>query len=254
MKTSLLSVTFRKKTVEEIVDLAAQGGVDAIEWGSDVHVPPTDPENAKRAFNLCREKGLEVSAYGTYYRCDGADFAPYLQTAQILQTRVIRVWAGSLGSRECPEETRSAIVENLKKAVKMAEGTGCIIALEYHPYTLTDTLESTQALLRDVPGLYSYWQFVLDLSVEENLSHIEALGEAVQNIHAYYYEGKQQSSMASGEETWKRYLTKAQQCTQAGYVGLEFVRGGTAEQFLEDAAALRKIVESIGQYQDLLGY
>ena len=32
MKTSLLSVTFRKKTVEEIVDLAARGGVDAIEW------------------------------------------------------------------------------------------------------------------------------------------------------------------------------------------------------------------------------
>lgn len=245
MKTSLLSVTFRKKTVEEIVELAAQGGVDAIEWGSDVHVPATDPENARRALALCREKGLEVSAYGTYYKCDGTDFAPYLEVAQILKTRVIRVWAGSLGSAECPEETRSVIVESLKKAVEMASGTGCVIAVEYHPYTLTDTLESTLQLLRDVPGLYTYWQYILALSVEENLAHIEALGEKVRNIHAYYYEDKQQSSMASGTQTWKTYLAKAKQRCQAGYVGLEFVRGGTAEQFLEDAAALKKIVSSL---------
>lgn len=245
MKTSLLSVTFRRKTVEEIVALAAQGGVDAIEWGSDVHIPPTDPANAAKALRLCRENGLEVSAYGTYYRCDGTDFAPYLEVAQILQTRVIRVWAGSLGSEECPAETRSVIVESLKKAVEMASGTGCVIAVEYHPYTLTDTLESTLQLLQEVPGLYTYWQYILTLSVEENLSHIEALGEKVQNIHAYYYEDKQQASMASGTQTWKTYLTKAKQCTQAGYVGLEFVRGGTAEQFLEDAAALKKIVSSL---------
>lgn len=245
MKTSLLSVTFRKKTVEEIVDLAARGGVDAIEWGSDVHIPPTDQENAKRALALCKEKGLEVSAYGTYYKCDGTDFAPYLEVAKILQTRVIRVWAGGLGSRECPAETRSAIVECLKKAVEMASGTGCVIAVEYHPNTLTDTLESTLRLLQEVPGLYTYWQYILALSVEENLSHIEALGEKVQNIHAYYYEDKQQSSMEAGTQTWKTYLTKAKQCTQAGYVGLEFVRGGTAEQFLEDAEALKKIVSSL---------
>lgn len=245
MKTSLLSVTFRKKTVEEIVSLAAQGGVDAIEWGSDVHVPPIDPANAAKALQLCRENGLEVSAYGTYYRCDGTDFAPYLEVAQILQTRVIRVWAGSLGSEECPAETRSVIVESLKKAVEMASGTGCVIAVEYHPYTLTDTLESTLQLLADVPGLYTYWQYVLDLSVEENLSHIEALGEKVQNIHAYYHEEKQQFPLAAGKDAWFKYLTKAQQCTQARYVGLKFVRGGTAEQFLEDAATLKEIVNGL---------
>lgn len=245
MKTSLLSVTFRKKTVEEIVALAAQGGVDAIEWGSDVHVPPTDPANAAKALQLCRENGLEVSAYGTYYRCDDEDFAPYLETALLLETPVIRVWTGKLGSADCPAETRRSITEKLAEAVKMASAKGCIIAVEYHPYTLTDTLESTLQLLADVPGLYTYWQYVLDLSVEENLSHIEALGEKVQNIHAYYHEEKQQFPLAAGKDAWFKYLTKAQQCTQARYVGLEFVRGGTAEQFLEDAATLKKIVSSL---------
>ena len=51
--------------------------------------------------------------------------------------------------------------------------------------------------------------------------------------------------MEAGTQTWTTYLAKAKQCAQAGYVGLEFVRGGTAEQFLEDAAALKKIVSTI---------
>ena len=79
MKTSLTSVTFRKKTLEEIVDLVAQAGIDAIEWGGDVHVPPTDPEASAKAVALCREKGIAISAYGSYSRCgEDEDFAPVL--------------------------------------------------------------------------------------------------------------------------------------------------------------------------------
>ena len=34
------SVTFRALSVEEVAQLAASAGVQAIEWGGDVHVPP----------------------------------------------------------------------------------------------------------------------------------------------------------------------------------------------------------------------
>ena len=78
MKTALLSVTFRKMGIAEIAALAAKGGVDAIEWGSDVHVKAGDMEAANLAVSACRENGLSISAYGSYYRCGDEEFAPYI--------------------------------------------------------------------------------------------------------------------------------------------------------------------------------
>ena len=40
MKTSLISVTFRNKTVEEVAEIARKGGLEAVEWGGDKHVKP----------------------------------------------------------------------------------------------------------------------------------------------------------------------------------------------------------------------
>ena len=43
------TVTFRKKSVEEIIDIAKKAAINCIEWGGDVHVPPDNEENAKAA-------------------------------------------------------------------------------------------------------------------------------------------------------------------------------------------------------------
>ena len=40
--TGLVSVTFRDKTPAEIVSEVKKAGLDAIEWGGDVHVPHGD--------------------------------------------------------------------------------------------------------------------------------------------------------------------------------------------------------------------
>lgn len=37
MKTSVASVTFRRKSVCEVAELARRAGLDAIEWGGDIH-------------------------------------------------------------------------------------------------------------------------------------------------------------------------------------------------------------------------
>ena len=93
MKTSLISVTFRKKSVEEIVDIACKGGLSAIEWGGDKHVVPGDTQAIQLAKTLCAERGLSISAYGSYYRCnDDEDFTPVLETALALGTKIIRVY------------------------------------------------------------------------------------------------------------------------------------------------------------------
>ena len=243
MKTALLSVTFRRMGIAEIAATAKQGGVDAIEWGSDVHVKAGDMAAAKEAVDACRENGLLISAYGSYYRCEEEDFAPYIETAKMLGTSIIRVWAGNIDCSETlPEEERLAITEKLRAAVKMAEGTGITIATEYHPNTLTDSLESAKRLLADVPGLYTYWQVNNAISVEENLAAIEELQDKIVNAHAFYFENGVRLPLSAGKAAWEQYLEKLNK-TACGSVGLEFVLNGTAEQFMEDAAVLKELVK-----------
>ena len=59
MKTGLTSVSFRKLSAEEVIEIAAKAGVDGIEWGSDVHVPATNTEYAKEIAEKTREKDLK---------------------------------------------------------------------------------------------------------------------------------------------------------------------------------------------------
>lgn len=247
MKTSLISVTFRQKSVEEIAQIAHNGGLEAIEWGGDKHVKPGDAEAIALANKACAEKGLSVSAYGSYYRCNnGEDFAAVLETALALNTKIIRVWAGGgfAHSRDCSPEYRAEVTENLRKAVAMAEKAGCIVATECHPNTLTDCLSSHQQLLADVPGLYTYWQPFYDSSKEENLAYILALGNKVVNVHIFNRNDTNgRTPLADGAEKWSAYIPAIRANTQARSIGLEFVLGDTDEQYFEDCKTFHALMK-----------
>lgn len=245
MKTSLVSVSFRKKSVEEVAALAKQAGLDAIEWGGDVHVPPMDTAAIERALAACKGNGLEVSAYGSYYRCEeGESFAPVLETAVALGTPVIRVWAGRKGSAVATEEERALTVNILKEAVDMAVQKGCIVATEFHANTLTDTIDSAEQLLAEVPGLYTYWQPNGNLPVEQYLDQIRRLGDRVQNIHVFQRdENKKKVPLEWGKDRWAAYLPAVKALTQSRSAGLEFVLGDSDEQLLADAATLKQLLK-----------
>ena len=249
MKTSLTSVTFRKKTLEEIVDLVAQAGIDAIEWGGDVHVPPTDPEASAKAVALCREKGIAISAYGSYYRCgEDEDFAPVLDAALRLGTNVIRVWAGRLGSAECPAETREKLNKKLAEAVALAAEKGCIVATEYHPNTLTDDLDSALRMLADVPGLYTYWQPATSIAREpgHDTYALEKLGKKVINVHVFHRNEKNQKvPLSDAFDKWIGHFRDLDKFCAAQYGAIEFVMSDTSEQFLEDAKTLKEILAAV---------
>ena len=247
MKTSLISVTFRKKSVEEIVDITCKGGLSAIEWGGDKHVMPGDTQAIALAKKLCAENGLSVSAYGSYYRCnDGEDFAAVLETALALDTKIIRVWGGGgfAHSRDCSPEYRAQITENLRKAVEMANKAGCIVATECHPNTLTDCLSSHQQLLADVPGLYTYWQPFYDSSKEENLASIMALGNKIVNVHIFNRNDTNgRTPLADGAEKWSAYIPALRAHTQAQSIGLEFVLNDTDEQYFADCETFHALMK-----------
>ena len=42
IKTGMTSVTFRKKSAEDVIAIVKEAGLDGIEWGGDIHVPAGD--------------------------------------------------------------------------------------------------------------------------------------------------------------------------------------------------------------------
>ena len=78
----MTSVTFREKTVSEIVDIACAAGLSHIEWGADRHVPPHDQDAAGEAVSLMERHGLSCFSYGSYYRVGDGDTAVFRQICE----------------------------------------------------------------------------------------------------------------------------------------------------------------------------
>jgi len=239
--TAVTSVTFRQLSAKEIIGLAKDAGLDAIEWGGDIHVPPSDMQNASKIANLTCEAGLKVSSYGSYWRGDDIkSFEAVLATAIALSAPVIRVWAGQKGSREYDQNEYKLLAQNLAAAAQMAKAKNISVAAEYHCDTLTDTLESTLGLLADATGLQTYWQAPAGATLEHNLTAIQALKGRLSNIHVFSWEDNTRLPLANHEDIWLKYLAEISKISGDRHLIMEFVKNDDPKQFIEDAKALKE--------------
>jgi len=244
-------VTFRKFPPQKIVELVAQAGLDGIEWGGDIHVPHGDLEVAKNVSALTVRAGLAVSSYGSYYRVgksedEGLAFETVLATAQQLGAPVIRIWGGAQGSVDAPPEYWDVIAGELRRIGSLSQAKNIGIALELHGGTLTDNVASALQLMRktDHPNVRQYWQIPGNRSFDECCADLRMLAGHVSNLHVFYHDiaFHKQRPLADGVKEWRRYLEIAGESPAATrYALLEFVIGGTAEQFLEDAKTLHEL-------------
>lgn len=100
-KLGLCSVTFRKKTVQEIVDIAKKAGVEYIEWGGDIHVKTL--EDAKKVKALCEDNNMKISSYGSYFNSAEYDESKWTEICQITKemgANSVRIWLGKKRQRK----------------------------------------------------------------------------------------------------------------------------------------------------------
>lgn len=247
MKTGLVSVTFRQLTPEEIIALVANAGLDGIEWGGDIHVPPGDLDNARAVGEETRRQGLAVAAYGSYCRLTEEERAAGLpeavvEAARALGAPLIRVWAGATGSAQASQQAFDAVAANARRMAEMASAHGIRVAFEYHGNTLTDTAQSARRLLEAVahPNMGSLWQPPVGMFIDECLEGIAQIEPYLQNMHAFTWRGGDRLPLAEGEEAWRLYLDRLATRPGEHYALLEFVAGDHPEQFLRDAQTLRQ--------------
>lgn len=244
----LVSVTFRNLAPREIVDACVAAQLEGVEWGGDVHAPPADLDSAREVGQMTREAGLQVAAYGSYFRAL-SEFEPVLECARALNAPLVRVWAGKTDAKQAREDDWARVSDELRRACELAHSAGVEVATEFHGGTLTSSGQSARRLLDGVPGLQSLWQPLrraagFEPQIEANLADLSAVAPFLRNVHVYEWaddaQGARQARSLQGSAQWPRYVAELERIGGDRWLLLEFVPGDDVLVLAREAAALRE--------------
>ena len=242
MRPGICSVTLRRQDIDSVVAISAAAGLQAIEWGGDVHVPPGDDAAADRARKRTADAGLAVASYGSYYRStpdERAAIAPVVATALRLGAPRIRIWAGTAGSTEVSTADGAAVVDGAAAMVAAAAEVGIEVAFEFHRGTLTDDVASTNKLLAEVGGAGSYWQPPVGLPDDAALETLEAVLPAVRAQHVFaWWPQNERLPLAERAALWRRAFALAPDMDAL----LEFVPDDDPDLVAREAATLHDLI------------
>ncbi len=245
--TGITSITFRTLEAEDIIAFARRCGLQGIEWGGDIHVPPGDIQRALKTGEQTRAAGLQVFSYGSYYRLGKKmDCRPVFESARALGTKRVRLWAGSRSSAKITEAERAELNREVQLAADTALSYGLEIGFEYHRNTLTDTKESALALIQDAgrENVYLYWQPNPEISRQERLSEIQLLRRHIKTVHAFWWTGfDTRHLLEEGRSEWLEYL-KALDKSDVPLL-LEFCKDDSLKNAEKDLAVLNQIWRAV---------
>ncbi|WP_344515335.1 sugar phosphate isomerase/epimerase family protein [Dactylosporangium maewongense] len=225
-------------------------GLTCIEWGGDVHVPPGDPLRAEKVGADCRDRGIRVASYGSYFR-PGRDsitqFAPVLEAAAALRAPRIRIWAGNTGSAQTAPDQRHAVIKVTRAAAAQAADAGVQLAFEFHGGTLTDTAESAVRLLEEVdhPAVGTYWQPPVGLDDPRALAGLRHVLPWVTAVHVFsWWPHTNRLPLAARSSLWLQVFALLQRSDHPYDALMEFVSDDDPAHVIADARTLARIVDA----------
>jgi sugar phosphate isomerase/epimerase len=251
IRPGLVSISFRNLSPDELLKEAASAGLKGIEWGGDVHVPHGEIQKAEAVKTATENAGLEVAAYGSYYRLgeteDNPDFQAVLDSAVALNAPTIRVWAGRTGSADADDGVWRNVTEDAHRISSLAEKQDIRICLEYHGGTLTDSIDAAVRLLDEVPhpNMDTLWQPPNGQTDDHCEKSLTSVLPRVSNLHVFHWgpEGfKDRRPLAEGRDRWERFFSIANSNPKPRWALMEFVKENALSQFHEDAKTLRDIL------------
>ena len=255
MRTALCTIAFKELPVEQVLDLAKDHGLDGVEvWGKEPHMGETyDADRVAKLRDAIAERGLDVSAFGSYVKPEMDDF-PALSQAALeitvgLGTRVMRIWSGGGASAKATPEAYALAVEGLKDLCPRAADMGVTLAFEFHDNSICDNAASIVKLIGDVgcPNLKCYYQPSRREGADDPYEAAEIVGPYVVNVHAQNYveSGQQRVTIEGGDVDYRRVVPILQKHGFDGYLEIEFVNEeDKLEALATDAAFLRDLASS----------
>lgn len=242
LKIGVASVTFRNKTVSEVVEIAKNAGVSYIEWGADVHVKTK--EDAKTAKELCDKNGIKISSYGSYYRVlshDKENWEEICKNAEIMGAASVRVWLGSKNSEEFTEDEYRNLLEEVTDMCEVAEKYNLLVCPECHDNTFNNNTSAIIRLKKDLSkeNFRTYFQSRY-FRFDYDMDRIEKTFDFIENVHVSYRDlYREQRFRKKDKKYLDKILKKLLQMNFNGIVMIEFVKGSKEKNFRKDVEKLK---------------
>jgi len=243
--SGLVSITFRQLSTNDIIALCFQAGIDAIEWGGDIHVPHGDFARARQVRRITEEANLKIASYGSYYWAghnDELEFEKVLQTAIELNAPVIRVWAGKKSPRDVEESYYNKVVDDSRRISDLAQNKGVKITFEFHRKTLTETNHSAKTFIETVShnNVRINWQRPVGADESYCIEGLKSILPWLSNVHVFYWgsDPNEPLFLQEGAESWINYINLIRSTNRDHYLMIEFVKDNKPENFLRDAKTL----------------
>ena len=243
-QTGLVSISFRKYTVDQILSACREANLSLVEWGSDIHVPAGDAATANLTAKKTADAGLSCITYGSYFRIGHtplSEFDAYLDSACRLGAKNIRLWCGTVGSAQATPDVREKIVNEGRAAAEMAAKCGLNITLECHSGTLTDDCDSAMRYIKEVdhPAMRLYWQPCQFHTEDYNINAAKAYAPYTECLHVFHWDASHRYPLANGTDIWAKYLAPFRAQNRPIGLLLEFMHDDRLETLAQTAATLQ---------------
>ena len=241
----LVSVSFRDRTPEEILQAMQNTGLSVIEWGSDVHAPCTDTARLAEIAALQKKYGITCCSYGTYFKfgktslCELED---YIAAAKTLGTDILRLWCGRKSGEEMSETEKATLLTDCRAAAEIARRHNVTLCMECHQKTFTERPKDAVWLMGAVasPHFKMYWQPFQSQTVSKNVQNAQKIAPFATHIHVFNWKGEDKLPLALAAEEWREYLAAF---SVPRTLLLEFMPNGKTDELATEAATLKGITE-----------
>ncbi len=241
-KLGLCSVTFRKKSAEEVVEIAKKAGIDYIEWGGDIHVKTT--EEARIVKSICDNEGIKISSYGSYFNSaeyDEAQWTEICEIASIMGASSVRIWLGKKDSEETGDVEYNTLLENTKKMCDIAKKYSLLVCPECHDNTFNNNTDAFLRIQRDLQAdnFRTYFQSRY-CRMEYDLDRIDRTFDFIENVHVSYRDLKKEQKFKQKDKYYiDKLLAKLESKGFDGIVMVEFVDFDSEAVLYKDVEKLR---------------
>ena len=240
--SGLVSVSFRRLSVDEIIRITKLSGLSAIEWGGDIHSPAGNLEIAHATGDATRRAGLFIPEYGSYLTLGKSD-AEYsrdvVRSARALGTNTVRIWAFDKNRQNTSPEEYSKVVDHARMLCD--ENSDFTFCLECHNRTLTENYRDAIAFIKDVDreNLGMFWQPNQFCTHEYNVEALTALLPYVRSVHVFAWEKEKKLPLEAHKSQWSDYLEILKQSKKEKvYLMLEFMYDDSPDSLQYEAKAL----------------
>lgn len=242
MKLGLCTIAFQEQPLEEVIDIAADYGFDGIEvWGKPPHMPMEyDETYVKNIRDLAHQKGLAISAYGSYVDPTIHLYQKYFEEAfniaHELGTNLVRIWTGGGASETISPADKRLILFRMVSLAQWASFRSLTMGMEMHNNHLSDSVESILEIIDNIklPSLKTYFQPLSRPNADDPISAAQQLADHIVNVHAQNFdETGKACPIAEGVVDYSKIVEILSIVGYDGYIQVEFVHGDNKLEALQ---------------------